>query len=100
MECGKQNTSFIEAINGTLMTKYGHIRLGPLKVTYNKKSLYKAVSWRILSMSLAQTINYIFLDDLKQATMLTLIGATFSTFMYYGHERLWAVVRRNKWLNI
>lgn len=60
----------------------------------NRKTLYKTITYRILSIVLSLVLSYIFLGSIKDATAFTLIYAGLSTLLYYYHEKFYKWLRR------
>lgn len=60
----------------------------------NKKALYKALSWRAISMAISLVLSYLFLGSWKSAGAYTLINAVIGTILYYYHELFYKWLRR------
>lgn len=71
-----------------------------LGVRFKKKSLYKALTWRLQSVTLGFIINSFFIEGMGKVTLATAIQAAVGTCMYYLHEKMWRAIRRKGWLQI
>lgn len=60
----------------------------------NKKSLYKAITWRLISIVLSFIVGYIYLGSVKEAGELTVIYSIISTVLYYFHELFYKWLRK------
>lgn len=60
----------------------------------NKKTLYKTVSWRILSLISAFSLSLLFFPTVKEATNFTVISQIMSTVLYYFHELFYKWLRK------
>ena len=69
------------------------------EVVFSKKSLYKTISWRIVSIILAFTISYVIMGSASQASMFTVVHSVVATLLYYWHEVAWKVARRRGWVS-
>jgi len=54
-----------------------------------KRSIAKAMSWRIVAVLITFLIAYSFTKELALATGIGLADAAIKLFAYYSHERLW-----------
>ena len=54
-----------------------------------KRSLAKAVSWRLFSFIMTVTIIYLYTKNIKQAIGVGAGIDIVKTVLYYLHERLW-----------
>jgi uncharacterized membrane protein len=59
-----------------------------------KRSVVKAVTYRLVIMVFDFATIYFFTKTLKVAFGFMIASNLYTTFAYYGHERLWA---RIKW---
>lgn len=66
----------------------------------SRKSLYKTISWRLLSIIVGFSITYLYLGSIEIATTLTVLHNVVATILYYNHEMFWKMVRRKGWLKI
>ena len=57
-----------------------------------KKSLMKALSWRLLAMTITATIGYGVFRDVGAAVAFGLADSVVKIAVYYFHERAWARV--------
>lgn len=56
-----------------------------MKLFY-KKSIYKTISWRIISIVLSFVLSLIFMGSVEQATKYTVVYNVIATVLYYFHE--------------
>ena len=61
-----------------------------MKMTNVQKSLYKAVSYRVISIILTFGISYFVTGSLAAASAIVSIDAVLKMFVYFGHERMWS----------
>ncbi|RLD17144.1 MAG: hypothetical protein DRI36_04615 [Caldiserica bacterium] len=54
-----------------------------------RRSLVKAITWRILAMIVLGIISYIFTKSLKKMTEITVVYTIVQIFVYFLHERIW-----------
>jgi uncharacterized membrane protein len=54
-----------------------------------KRSLAKAISWRIIAFIVLAVVTYLFTGSLKQTGLIALIYDTVQIGLYFLHERLW-----------
>ena len=54
------------------------------------RSIAKSVSYRILSLTVDSTVAYFFTHDVKLSATIVIFVNTYSTILYYFHERVWA----------
>ena len=59
-----------------------------------KRSLVKAIIWRLIILVLLSALLYAIAGDWKKMTLIALVFGIFHTILYYAHERIWA---RIKW---
>jgi uncharacterized membrane protein len=69
-------------------------------VVLSKKSLYKAISWRVISILLSFTLGYFFIGEVIKTIGFTVVYSIISTGLYYLHEMWYKVARRKGWLDI
>ena len=55
----------------------------------HKRSIIKAVTWRILATSITMLVVYAFTKELALSASIGLIDTVIKIFVYYSHERLW-----------
>lgn len=55
----------------------------------SRRSLAKAVSWRILATLITTTIAFALTGKGEFAATIGLADTAFKFFIYFGHERLW-----------
>lgn len=56
----------------------------------HSRSIVKSVTYRLLSISVDSIVAYIFTRDLILSAGIVIFVNTYSTFLYYFHERIWA----------
>ena len=74
-------------------------------MTNKQKSLYKAISYRIISVAITFVISYFITGSLKEASAIVSIDVVLKLAVYYYHERLWHKIYKkyrvreptNKW---
>ncbi len=59
----------------------------------HSRSIIKAISYRILSITVDSLVAYFFTRDVATTAGIVILVNAYSTFLYYGHERVWAHVR-------
>ena len=55
----------------------------------HSRSVIKAISYRILSISVDTLFVYLITQKIELTLGIVLITNTYSTFLYYMHERIW-----------
>lgn len=60
----------------------------------SKKSLYKTISWRLISLIMSFTLSYYILGSLKTATTFTIVYNILGSILYYLHEMLYKWLRK------
>ena len=61
-----------------------------------KRSLAKAITYRILILSLDFTAVYLFTGRYDVAIGFTLVSNIYTAIAYYGHERVWNSIKWGK----
>lgn len=61
-----------------------------------KRSLTKAITYRIICIVMLAIVSFIFTGDLSQVTGIVVVFQGIQMFVYYFHERAW---ERVKWGN-
>lgn len=61
----------------------------------HRRSILKAVSWRVFATATTVIISYIITGNIKFAASIGFIEVIAKIFLYYIHERLWD--RFNLW---
>jgi len=56
------------------------------------RSVAKSVSYRVLSLSVDSAVAYFFTRDVALSAGIVILVNTYSTLLYYFHERAWAHV--------
>lgn len=56
----------------------------------HSRSLIKAISYRLLSITADSMAAYFFTHDAKVTVGIVVVANTYSTLLYYFHERAWA----------
>lgn len=54
-----------------------------------RRSIAKALSWRILATAITTTLVYVITGKGDFAATVGLADTTIKFFIYFGHERLW-----------
>ncbi len=62
-------------------------------VETHPRSLAKSVSYRVLSVAVDATVAYYFTHNIALSAGIVLFVDTYSTVLYYVHERIWAHIR-------
>ena len=57
--------------------------------THNR-SIVKSVSYRVASITVDALVAYFFTRDIALSAGIVIIVDTYSTLLYYLHERVWA----------
>lgn len=60
----------------------------------SKKSLYKTITWRILSLIMSFGLSYMLMGSLKTATTFTIVYNILASILYYFHEMFYKWLRR------
>ena len=74
----------------------GHVILGILEPMEMKpleahhRSIAKSISYRIASLAVDSMVAYLFTRDVALSAGIVVIVNTYSTVLYYLHERVWA----------
>jgi uncharacterized membrane protein len=58
-------------------------------VESHKKSILKALSWRIWGTIISWISTYYVTGSIEISTEVSIIEVLFKTFLYYFHERFW-----------
>jgi uncharacterized membrane protein len=56
----------------------------------HKRSGLKALSYRILSISVDSMVAYFFTQNVALSAGIVILVNGYSTILYYAHERVWA----------
>lgn len=56
----------------------------------HSRSLLKSISYRLLSITADSIAAYFFTHDVALSAGIVIFVNTYSTFLYYIHERVWA----------
>jgi uncharacterized membrane protein len=62
----------------------------------HKRSVVKALSWRIIAVCITALTVYVFTSEGDLALEVGLADSAIKIFIYYGHERLWNRVTHGK----
>ncbi len=54
------------------------------------RSIAKSISYRVLSVSVDSAVAYFFTHNIALSAGIVLVVDTYSTVLYYLHERIWA----------
>ncbi len=57
------------------------------------RSIVKSISYRLVSIMIDICVAYFFTRKLSLSLGIVLVVNAYSTFLYYGHERIWNKVR-------
>jgi len=58
-----------------------------------KRSLTKAISWRLVGSVASITILYVFTHQIVFALGIGLLDFVVKLMLYYGHERVWTKIK-------
>ncbi len=58
-----------------------------------KRSLAKAITWRIIAFLVTIIAIYIYTKDIKESLIVGIGANVVKIFLYYAHERIWNRVR-------
>ena len=58
-----------------------------------KRSIVKALTWRIIAFSVTIIAIYIYTKDVKESLIVGIGANTVKIFLYYYHERIWNRVK-------
>lgn len=61
---------------------------------YRRRSITKALTWRIIALIITIMISYAFLGNWSTSIIIGLVSNFVKTLGYYVHERLW---ERTNW---
>jgi uncharacterized membrane protein len=59
---------------------------------YHKRSLVKAICWRVLATISTMAIVYLFTGEALLSVGIGAVEVVVKLLLYYGHERLWNVI--------
>ncbi len=62
----------------------------------HKRSIAKALSWRIIAVCITTLTVYMFTKEGDLALEVGVADSAIKIFIYYGHERLWNRVAHGK----
>ena len=62
-------------------------------VDKRKRSLTKAISWRVLATLTTMIVVFWFTGELVLAASVGIIDAIIKILIYYGHERVWNAIK-------
>ena len=54
-----------------------------------RRSLVKALSWRLVALTITTLVAYVLFQDAKVAASVGLIDSLVKILAYYAHERAW-----------
>ncbi len=54
-----------------------------------KRSLVKALTWRVIAFAITVIAIYIYSKDLKESLVVGISANVIKIFLYYYHERIW-----------
>jgi|GEM_PF-2600337 adenylylsulfate kinase len=55
----------------------------------HKRSIIKAMSWRIIAVVVTTLTTYFFTEEIGLSLGVGLVDSAIKIFAYYGHERWW-----------
>ena len=61
-----------------------------------KRSLLKALTWRVIAFLVTIIAVYIYTKDIKQSLVVGVGANSVKIFLYYAHERIWNRVQFGK----
>ena len=61
-----------------------------------KRSFAKAISWRAIATSTTMALVFLFTGELSLAAGIGILDVIFKLTLYYGHERLWNLIKWGK----
>jgi uncharacterized membrane protein len=56
----------------------------------HSRSLFKSISYRLLSITVDSAVAYFFTHDVALSAGIVIFVNSYSTLLYYFHERVWA----------
>ena len=59
----------------------------------HKRSIVKALTWRVLAYIITALTVYLFTRELMYALSIGFTDTAIKLFVYYGHERLWMKIK-------
>ena len=66
-------------------------------MTVNVKSIFKAMTWRVIAGATTFTISYFIFEGcdnaMAKSTIVTAIDTVIKLVLYVGHEKLWNKVK-------
>ena len=54
-----------------------------------KRSLVKAITWRVIALFITILAIYIYSKDIKESLVVGISANAIKIFLYYAHERVW-----------
>ena len=54
-----------------------------------KRSLVKAITWRVIAFLVTIIAIYIYSKDIKESLVVGISANFIKIFLYYAHERIW-----------
>jgi len=63
---------------------------------YRKRSLVKAISWRVIATLTTMSLVFLFTGELILAMGVGVLDVISKLILYYGHERLWNLIKWGK----
>ncbi len=58
-----------------------------------KRSLLKAITWRVIAFTVTIFAVYIYSRDIKESLIIGISANLVKIFLYYAHERIWNRVK-------
>lgn len=62
----------------------------------NIRSIVKTITWRLTGSSATFLVSYVMTSNFSIAGSIAIIQMTLNTILYYGHERLWNILKWGK----
>ena len=59
------------------------------KKANRRRSLVKAISWRLVAMTVLGIVSYMITGDIAETGLITLVYNLIQIAVYFAHERLW-----------
>ena len=63
---------------------------------HRKRSFVKAISWRTIATSTTMALVFLITGELSLAAGVGILDVTVKLIFYYGHERLWNLIKWGK----
>ena len=63
---------------------------------FRKRSFVKTISWRVIATSITMSLVFLLTGELTLATSVGALDVISKLIFYYGHERLWNLIKWGK----